>query len=186
MLEKIKGLLGDVSVLFVHQTGSQIFCDTPRDKDYIVVVDGWNKNFAKFSTDLGDFCCYSREHFCKWATMQLNCHDVIFTQALLFGNTLYGANPIENYNWFDYKRQFVEALAKHCAPRLTGSVFVAKEGQKFCSKTLAYAFLSYFAISNNCTFLAEYQRNLLKTCHDGNLPISFALQLNDDCKKLIA
>ncbi len=177
MKEKLTQLLG-YPVLFVHQTGSQVYATNNADCDYIVVVDNWNKKFEKIIDGKVDYFCYSKEYFEKWATMQLDARMEMYSVMLLYGKTIVGENPILGYDWYSYANASIKSILKHCKNMLNGIIFSKfADGERMCSKLVCYPLLAYFAKVNGGNNLNGEQLRLLQLCHDGKLSVAVAKDL---------
>lgn len=183
MINTIKNLIGDYEILFICQTGSQIFCENCNDKDYLVVVKDFVYAHKKFNKDNVDYFCYSLDEFNKLARMELNDQRDVYAVELLFNHVEYGENPIANYNWFDYQDKAIEvALKRGKYGCFNPRVRHIKGG---CSQSMVWQLAIYFAIMNQSAEFTAEQRELLQKCHDGELDISYAEELKNEIEKLI-
>ncbi len=183
MIQKIQQAIGNFPIIFIHQTGSQVFCSNCHDIDYVVVVDNWDKQFQQIAIDGVDYFCYSKQCFERWTTLSDELHRNVYAVALLLGSTVYGQNPIANYNWYDYAKLAVSQVVSRFSSQLRGKVYHKTNGQKVCSKYLCWAFATYFVVTNGIGAFTPAQRDILQKCHDGILPLSYASDLR---QKLVA
>lgn len=183
MINTIKNLIGDYEILFICQTGSQIFCENCNDKDYLVVVKDFVYAHKKFNKDNVDYFCYSLDEFNKLARMELNDQRDVYAVELLFNHVEYGENPIANYNWFDYQDKAIEvALKRGKYGCFNPRVRHIKGG---CSQSMVWQLAIYFAIMNQSADFTAEQREFLQKCHDGELDISYAEELKNNIENLI-
>lgn len=183
MIDTVKSFIGDYEILYVVLTGSELFCENCKDKDYLVVVKDYEYPYKKFNKDNVDYFCYSLEEFEKLARMELRNYRDVYAIELLLNNSVYGKNPIAKYNWFDYQKKALEvALREGKKSCFCKQVRHVNGG---CSKQMVWQLAIYFAIKNQSANFPAEQRELLQKCHDGELPVSYAEELKNNIENLI-
>lgn len=183
MINTIKNLIGDYEILFVCQTGSQIFCKNCHDKDYLVVIKDFKYTHKKFNKDNVDYFCYSLDEFNKLAYMELNDNRDVYAIELLFNKVEYGENPIADYNWFNYQNKAIEVAFKRGKHSCFNSCVRHVKGG--CSKQMIWQLAIYFAVINQSAEFTAEQKSLLQDCHDGELSIHYAEELKNNIEKLL-
>ncbi len=159
--------------LFVCRTGSKLFCNSTKDNDFVVVTeDSCEFRYLKHNGDC--YFCYSRQCFEKMLKFQMDSFFNSHAIVALFAkgeNLIYGQNPVENYNWWDYRRQAVANILDWG----NNGFFLPTVGaqQEMCVKSTVWAFATYFVLQNRQACFTPKQKHVLQLCHDNRLPVEF-------------
>lgn len=152
-------------VVFACKTGSQLFCDNCKDKDVIVVLDDNSiDKILRLSTDDGyDVFLYSQKDFEKLAKASFGNYRDLFSLAVGLasksGNTLYGANPIPDYNWFDCKEKLLPWVY---------AIDISQYPQK-PPRTYVWIYAIVVALSQNSLDFGEETKQKFQQIHDGEM-----------------
>lgn len=182
-LEKIQTLIGDYEILFVTKSGSQILCSDCHDTDLVVVVKNWQYETKQIHADNTCLFCYSDSAFEKFAKMQLDNRLNIFAACLLFAqgdNVIYGENPLQNYNWWDYRDRAIESVLNYGKMSFFNPRLTAAKKRDCCIKQMIWGLAIYYILQNNSTTFTEEQQHIIQLCHDSELPLAYRDKLLQD------
>ena len=174
-----KRLDTSATIKFIFKGGSAILCNNCKDTDLIVVAEN-HIGIKRFTVDNYDIFVYTIEEFKKFATTTLNDHRDNYSIAVGLAtgdNVVYGSNPIEKYNWFNYKKQIVQKALDNFVQYFGNGQVVNSQAPNCCLKRTYWIFANYFALTNNSFDFTQEQLDIIQKCHDNELPRSYAEDL---------
>lgn len=187
MTDKLKPLLGSAEIVFVCKTGSSLFCSRCNDDDLLVVVKNADFDFKHFRLENTCVFCYSQEEFEKFATLKLDDYRAMFSLAALLAtedNVLYGQNPVENYNWWNYRKQALEKVTKFGKQNFLNNKIYNAKNRAACTPKMIWGLATCYVLQNGSAVFTEEQKNILQLCHDNCLPLVYRNVLEKDLQQL--
>jgi len=115
--EILTNQLEDSVILEIYKTGSQLFSDTPKDLDYVVICDNFKQRIRKVIVKDGeesyDIMLYDREAMLKqldfsntdYVRKQLK----LYNYFICFRDKVYGDSNID-WNMLDHKEEYLDFL----------------------------------------------------------------------------
>jgi len=160
-----KSFLNEVKVVFACKTGSALFCGNCRDNDIIVVLDKYeSSSIGRAKIDGYDIFIYSINTFEKLAKASFGNYRNLYSIAVALSaksdNTLYGSNPITDYNWFDYAEN-VLPLAQYIN---------VDWYPDFAPRNYVWNYAIAVALSQKSLNFSEETKAKLQAIHDGEMP----------------
>ena len=157
--------LDKAKVVFACKTGSALFCGKCRDNDIIVVLDKYEaSSIGRAKIDGYDVFIYSIDTFEKLAKASFGNYRNLYSIAVALSaksdNTLYGSNPLTDYNWFDY--------AENTLPWVKHIDLVGHPD--FAPRNYVWNYAIAVALSQNSLDFSEETKAKLQAIHDGEMP----------------
>lgn len=187
-IENLKQAIGDFNILMVQETGSVLFSQNPRDEDYVVVIENWDKDYKLLYIDGCDCFCHSLDLFEKKCKIQANSVLDIYAIGYEVGTVVYGEKPIQNYSWYDYRFPAIQAILSYGATSFFSPYAVVRgaNGLRVCGKSMCWALLAYFAIVNGSFDFTPAQKEVLQLCHDKQLPYDYVEGFKKQLKTILS
>lgn len=173
----IKSKINEVpDIITIYKTGSNLFCDVCKDRDYTVVI---NNNFEinnlkylkYFDTETNeDYFIWSKNEYDKMLNFETSILSNLFIIADLFkeNNTLYGSNKIE-LNLLEKQNDYKNMIKKVLPKSLLNPRVKWNDSDKYCHKLLWWVILGLKFIEQNNYNITDEMLDIINKCHNGVL-----------------
>lgn len=187
-LEKIQAAVAPAEVVYAHETGSRTYATNPHDEDYVVVVDGWDKEYQYLTIDGADYFIHSRELFLRKCRVEAGSMLDIYAIAQTLGEPVYGEIAMPRYDFMAYIVEAVRAVLVHGEKSYFNPLVVVRNGEtgeRCCSKAMVWAYMVYYAALNGAPTYTAEQKAVMQQCHDYQLPYANAAILQGDLQRTL-
>lgn len=184
---KLQEFIGKYKIVLIQETGSSLFSDSPKDEDYVVVIENWDKDYALFNYENCDYFCHSFSLFEKKCKLEAGSFLDIYAITYQLGRILYGNKPIIDYDWLKNNKKAIKITLEYGEKSFFSPFTICRNslGELVCSKTMCWGLITYFIVQNKGYFLTESQKKLLQSCHNKQLPRSYADSLKQNLLDLL-
>ncbi len=168
------------NVICIYQTGSQLFCDKCKDKDFVIISKkhlGRSYYIAELNADCFIYTVEELENL-----LQSNSYRFALAEALAIrqnGVLIYGEFP--NLNIDITSREYLLNALKNeyeygCKVYFNNTLWQRK---------MVWGLALYYVLTNYCFYFTEQQKTILQKCHDGELEQSYANELKANMERLL-
>ena len=181
-IEKLKDFIKikineEANIVAIYKTGSNLFCDICKDKDYTVIISNdfnttglkYIKYFDEETSE--DYFIWSKNEYNRMLNFEANNLSNLFIIADLFkeNNTVYGDNTSE-LKFLDKQNEYINMLKKILPKSILNPRVKWNDSDKYCHKLLWWVILGLKFIEQNNYNITDEMLDIVNKCHNGELP----------------
>lgn len=162
----------DVEILSIFKTGSHLFCENCKDKDYVVIVDKPILRLKYRDTITNtDYFIYSKSERQTELEFNINNQNCIYVINELFKptTTIYGDATV-NLDLFNKEYEYKEMLRNILPKRFFSKRIRWENYETYCHNKFWWILLGLMFINNKSYEVTNDLKNIIQLCHDGKLP----------------
>lgn len=171
ILEILNNKFGNLDIVSIYKTGSQLICDICNDYDYKVIVKELDKDVKScYDVDTKlNLIIYKEDYYNKLCEFEIVDRHTAYIIDNVFkpNNTIYGDNSF-NLKLLENADKF-KAFARDKMRMILDKHYSWKGKGQCCNKHYWWYILTLMMIENNSYEITEQMLDIANKCHNGEL-----------------